>query len=83
MIDRPARPGILRANASFLLAGAGLILLNVLSPYLVRFMGSIGVQLSGVGLVCFWTVYIIFRAYFCRCAATPSEKAARGFGWVR
>ena len=52
MIDRPERPGILRANASFLLAGAGLILLNVLSPYLVRFIRSAGFRLSGMGIVC-------------------------------
>lgn len=67
MIERPARPGILRANASFLLAGAGLILLNVLSPYLVRFMRSIGVQLSGVGLVC-----LLDCVYYIPCIFLPA-----------
>lgn len=67
MIDRPERPGILRANASFLLAGAGLILLNVLSPYFVRLIMSIGVQLSGVGLIC-----LLDGIYYIPCVFLPA-----------
>ena len=67
MIDRPERPGILRANASFLLAGAGLILLNVLSPYLVRFIRSAGFRLSGMGLVC-----LLDCIYYIPCVFLPA-----------
>lgn len=67
MIERPVRPGILRANASFLLAGAGLILLNVLSPYIVRLIRSMGVQLSGVGLLC-----LLDGIYYLPCVFLPA-----------
>ena len=78
MIDRPARPGILRANASFLLAGAGLILLNVLSPSLVRFMRSIGVQLSGGGLVCFLDCIYYIPCIFLPACSYAVRKGGAG-----
>ena len=38
MISLENRPGILRANASFLLAGAGLVALNFAAPYAAAFL---------------------------------------------
>jgi len=42
MTDRTGRPGLLRANAYFLIAGAGLILLGLASPYILRAIRSLG-----------------------------------------
>lgn len=66
MIDKPERPGILRANASFLLAGAGLVLLNVLSPYLVKLLEFMGVSMSGIELIC-----ALDALYYIPCVLLP------------
>lgn len=56
MISLENRPGILRANASFLLAGAGLVALNFAAPYaaafLLRYMGHMQ-ALCVINLCCY------------------------------
>lgn len=67
MIDKPERPGILRANASFLLAGAGLILLNVFAPYSVQLIAGLGLQLSDAAIIC-----ILDCIYYIPCIFLPA-----------
>lgn len=64
MISLENRPGILRANASFLLAGAGLVALNFAAPYaaafLLRYMGRM--QALCVINLCFYLPFLALPA---------------------
>lgn len=65
MINSPERPGILRANAGFLLAGAGLIVLNAVSPLLVRLLAQLGMT-GGIELLC-----VLDAVYYLPCILVP------------
>ena len=52
MTENHGRPGTLRANACFLLAGAGLILLNLVAPFIVKMLNGMGVGMAHVDLLC-------------------------------
>ncbi len=51
MIDQSRRPGILRANAYFLIAGAGLVLLGFVSPLIISLINKSGIGFSQAELL--------------------------------
>ena len=66
MIEDNARPGIIRANAYFLIAGAGLILLNFVAPVLLGIVQRLGIEITQTGLLCLLDI-----VYYVPCILIP------------
>ena len=66
MMENKGRPGILRANAYFLVAGAGLILLSLISPYVVDIIRGLGLELSQMDLM-----LVLDGLYYLPCVLVP------------
>ena len=66
MIDDVQRPGILRANLCFLIAAAGLILLDAVSPYIVGAIAGMGLEMSSAAMLC-----LVDVLYYVPCALVP------------
>ena len=74
MMNGPERPGILRANAGFLLAGAGLIILSIVSPLVAKVLGRLGID-GGAALLC-----VLDALYYLPCILVPTVLYIRKHG---
>ena len=66
MIEDRERPGLIRANACYFLAAAGLILLDLIAPYILKLIMSAGIDVTQIDMLC-----LMDGIYYIPCILLP------------